>query len=103
MGDDGARRKLGSKSAHDRLTRQTVKPVALNAILEEFAAKWQACGNVWHGPMKGGIETGDMRDVRKNFHGAPQYVECRRQMEWSKWDRFVELSDYLRRDSLMRA
>src|SRR5690242_17938334 len=103
MGNDGARHKFGSESAHDRFARQTVKSVALNTGLEEFATKRQTCGYLWHRAVKSGIEAGDMRHRGKDFQGALQYIERGRQMQWSKRSRFFELSNYFRRDLLVSA
>src|SRR5689334_12466375 len=59
---------------------ETVKAKTLNALFVESAWNWQNFGNTRHVTVKGGIEAGDLRDLRMLPMEQTHQLKAGRQM-----------------------
>ena len=71
MGDDQAARRILSKLAHDRFTREAVEAVALDALYLQFLVDRKHACHFRQIGMKGGVETCHLRKPGKKFLREP--------------------------------
>src|SRR6185312_6156214 len=101
MRDHGALREILSQRTSDRFAGKPMEAVASQSFFPELVGEWQPGRIFRHCAMKGGIEAGDVGRIGKVAHRLPKHVERGRQVQGSKHDCFFELTQDLRRDSLM--
>ena len=71
-----------------------MKSVAANAFLAEVARQGESLGETRLGAVEGGVEAGDLRDLRRSFHDRAHGGEVVGLMQWREWLQLGELGEH---------
>ena len=104
VGDHQPRgRASGAELLHDRLERQPVETVALQALLAQLARQRQNARHQRHAGMKRGVETRDLRQPGEVLAGEPNERQCGRHVQRRKRRGAIEQVQHRGVDSAMTA
>ena len=101
VSDDKAVGQILRELANDRFTRKTVKSVALDSVRPQFLGDRKNPGDRWQIGVKGGVETGDLRDTGKMLSCEADDRERRRHVQRRKCRRGFKLPQHLIIDATM--
>src|SRR6516162_605198 len=76
------------------LIREAMKSIPANAFLAEVARQGESLGETRLGAVEGGVEAGDLRDLRRSFHDRAHGGEVVGLMQWREWLQLGESGEH---------